>query len=58
MPEGLLVTVPEPMRETVRVNGPLVEVNVAVTVRAAVMDMLQAPVPGQEMPLPLHPEKV
>jgi hypothetical protein len=55
----MLVTVPEPIRETVRVNGPgVVEVKVATTLRAAVMDTLQAPVPGQEMPLPPHPEKV
>src|SRR5687768_10388701 len=52
MPAGVLVTVPAPLVDTVRVN---VSVNVAVTVRAAVIVSTQLPTP--EQPPPLQPEK-
>ena len=32
--------------------------NVALTERPAVIDTVQGPVPGQEMPLPFQPEKL
>jgi hypothetical protein len=57
MPAGLLVTVPEPDLETVRVYEVVTFcVNVAVTLRAWVMETVQLPVP--EQPPPLQPVKL
>ena len=57
MPEGLLVTVPEPMPAGATDSMKLgISAKVAVTVVSAVGVMTQGPVPLQ--PPPLQPEKV
>jgi hypothetical protein len=53
MPEGMLVTVPAPVVDTVSVK---VRKKVAVTVRAALIVTMQLPTP--EQPAPLQPEKI
>jgi len=56
IPAGELVTVPVPVPFLVTVRGKLCSVNVAVTVVAAVIVMMQ--VPGPVHPPPLQPVKV
>ena len=54
IPDGELVTVPEPLRLTL--NRYVVGTKVAVVVRAAVMETVQPPVP--EQPPPFQPPNV
>jgi len=59
MPAGALVTLPDPDRLTCNRNVlAATGLNVAATLRAAVIGTVQAPVPGQAIPLPLQPVKV
>ncbi len=57
MPAGVDVTVPAPLPALVTVAAklPAVPLNVAVTLRAAVIDVVQVPVPVHA---PLHPANV